>query len=266
LPVTTTSIWLRRALTAMAFMLAATLPAAAQDAPKDSGFISTGSLPRIESDPAIRRPTLSLVPTWTDKEDETQTELKLSFGAPTEDRTWSAKLSVPLEYVDSGAKHVSGLADIALTVNRVISQGRWRQAASLQLTANTATNPSLGNGQWEVEGTYSVGRWFTPAFSTGMLLSWTYGFAVDSGRKRTDVIEPRLVFAFHFHAQRDFALDLRPRFDLTRNEFYSTLMVMMSQPLAKDYAMQGGFEFPLSQLAAKRVENSRIYFDFSRGF
>jgi hypothetical protein len=124
----------------------------------------------------------------------------------------------------------------------------------------------LGDGQWEIEPTYALGHWFDPKFSGGLLLSWTYGFWVDSGKTREDVIEPRIILNYHVTERDNLSLDLRPRFDLTRNEFYSTLMPFISGPLGKHFSTQIGFEFPLSQLAAKRVENSRVYIDISHGW
>jgi hypothetical protein len=233
----------------------------------DSGLISVGKFPRFESDPYIRRPTLSAEPTFTDKETEQQWEVAFKYGMPILDDRWSWQVSVPIEHVDGPGKNATGLSDIELTMNREISRGAWKQAASLQLTANTASNDQLGNGQWEIMPTYSIGHWLSPLFSTGMLLSWQYGFLVDNGKTQTDIIEPRIIFGTHMDVIGDLlALDLRPRFDLTRNEFYTTLMPFLSGALGAHFSGQFGFEFPLRQLAAKRVENSRVYIDISHGW
>ena len=259
-PIPCAALW-----TLAAVAMLAALPVAAQEMARDTGFIAAGKLPRIESDPYIGRPTFSLEPTWTDKESENQLEFTFKYGAPFKRRDWSWQLSVPVEHVESTGKQVNGLSDISFQLNHALSWAHWRQAVSLKLTANSAANPSLGDGQREIEPSYVIGAWLTPHISTGMLLSWAYGFDVDSGRSRKNVITPRTIVSLHFHGRRDFTLDLRPRFDLTRNEFYSTLMLMMSAPLGTHMGGQAGFEFPLSQLAAKRVENSRIYIDFSYG-
>jgi hypothetical protein len=236
------------------------------EAERDTDFVSMGGLPRVESDPYIGRPTLSLEPTYTDKESEDQFELASKYGRPFDHERWSWQVAVPVEWVDSADQRFSGLSDVSLTLNHNWSKGHKRQAASLQLTANSASDPALGNGQWEVKSMYSIGRWLTTNVSAGLMLSWTYGFDVDSGRTRENVIEPRMLTSFHLRAKRHLTLDLRPRFDLTRHEFYSTLMLLISSPLGRDFGGQFGFEFPLSQLAAKRVENSRLYVDLSHGW
>jgi hypothetical protein len=241
--------------------------ASAQGSSTDSGFISVGNFPRFESDPYIRRPTVSAEPTFTDKETEQQWELALKYGMPFAGDRWSWQLSVPVEEVNGPGKQAIGLSDVEGTVNREISRGAWKQALSLQLTANTATNDLLGGGQWEIMPTYAIGHWLSPLFSAGMLLSWQYGFLVEDGKTQTDIIEPRILFATHLDVIGDLlSLDLRPRFDLTRNEFYSTLMPFLSGSLGPHFSGQFGFEFPLSQLAAKRVENSRVYVDISHGW
>ena len=242
-------------------------PDSASPPSADSGFISIGHYPRFESDPYIKRRTISAEPTFTDKETEQEWQLALKYGAPIDGALrWSWQFSVPFEEVNSPSKpSAAGLSDVALTVNHTYG-GTLRQALSLQLTANTATNQLLGDDQWEIEPTYTLGGWLVPWFSSGLLLSWSYGFWMDSGKTREDVIQPRMIFGFHPDERLDLTLDLRPRFDLTRDEFYSTLMVLMSRPLRGGFSGQAGFEFPLSQLAAKRVENSRVYVDISHGW
>jgi hypothetical protein len=178
---------------------------------------------------------------------------------------WSWQLSVPVEEVNGPEKQASGLGDVALTVNHTFG-GALRGAFSLQLTANTATNQELGDDQWEIEPTATFGGWVVPWFSAGVLLSWSYGFWVDSGKTQEDVIQPRMIFGFHPDERLDLSVDLRPRFDRTRDEFYSTLMVLASRPIHSEFSAQVGLEFPLSQLAAKRVENSRVYVDISHGW
>ena len=241
--------------------------ASAQAARTDSGYATIGDFPRFESDPYIHRPTASAEPTFTSKETEQQWGVAFKYGMPIGGQRWSSQLSVPVEQVTAtSGKQAAGLGDVAFTVNHELSQGDPKQAVSLQLTANTATNQLLGNDQWEITGTYTLRHWFAPRISTAFLPSWTYGFWVDSGKTREDVIEPRLIFNVHGNGDRTASLDLRPRIDLSRGEFYSTLMPFISSPLGKQFSGQLGFEFPLSQLAAKRVENSRVYMDISHGW
>ncbi len=269
------SIWAATSVAAALLLVAggsargqATSPASDSTPPQsDTGFISIGHFPRFESDPYIKRRTFSAEPTFTDKETDQEWQLALKYGAPIDGGLrWSWQLSVPFEIVDTpGKPSAAGLSDVSLTVNHTYG-GALRQALSLQLTANTATNQTLGDDQWEIEPTYTLGGWLAPWFSSGLLLSWTYGFWVDSSKTREDVIQPRMIFGFHPDERLDLTLDLRPRFDLTRDEFYSTLMVLASRPLGSGFSGQAGFEFPLSQLAAKRVENSRVYLDFSHGW
>ena len=214
-------------------MFVAASTAAGQSTAADSTLMSVGQFPRFESDPYIRRPTASAEPTFTDKETEQEWQVALKYGMPLGDGRWSAQVSVPFEEVNGPGKQAAGLSDVEFTLNREIARGAWKQIGSLKLTANTATNQQLGDGQWEIEPTYAIGHWFSPLLSSGLLLSWTYGFWVDSGKTREDVIQPRLIFNYHLTTRDNLSFDLRPRFDLTRHEFYSTLMPFILRPIGQ---------------------------------
>jgi hypothetical protein len=255
--------WLRLSVAAACVLLGAAGASAQEVA--DTGVAGAGELPRIESDPHVSRPTMSWKVEAVDQEHDDYWKLVPKWSTPfAHNSSWEVEL--PLERWDSGGASVSGIAGANVVLNHGWRRHGLAQSLSLQLNANVATSPQLGSHQWEIEGTYGAGAWLGHALSGGLLLSWTYGFAVDSGFTQTNVIQPRVVVSFHLTRRVDATLDWRPRFDLTRGEYYATLMPMIALPLGRTYGLQAGYEFPLDALAEEHVEKSRVYVSFAHHY
>jgi hypothetical protein len=117
---------------------------------------------------------------------------------------------------------------------------------------------------------YSISHWFADErLHFRFMPYWQYGFAVDTafGTKQKNVIVPRLVISARVTPELNATLDWRPRFDLTRNEYYATLMGLLSRPLPWwDLGVQAGYEVPLDSLAKRRVELQKLYITVSKTF
>jgi hypothetical protein len=184
----------------------------------------------------------------------------------------SWELDVPFQHWDSvgGSKIVNGPANITLNVNKTIAEGKWRQIASVALSPSIGglVNTSIGNDQWVMQLQYSISRWFAEnRVHLRFIPYWQYGFAVDLGTTQKNVIVPRLVVSGRVTDKLNATLDWRPRFDLTRGQYYATLMALLSRPLPWwDLGAQAGYEFPLDSLAKRRVELQKVYITVSKTF
>ena len=83
---------------------------------------------------------------------------------------------------------------------------------------------------------------------------------------KKNVIVPRIVLSGRPDKKLYGTIDLRPRIDITRNAFYSTMMLMLSRPLGDGYDLQAGYEFPLDSMARQKVEKSKVYLNLTRTF
>jgi hypothetical protein len=243
-------------------------------AARDSLFGPQGDMPRIEGDPNIQRPTASAQLTFVDQVNDTYQQIQFGYARPFAHRSASWEIDVPIQHWDSvgGNKTVTSLANISLIVNKRISSrnATWRQFASLTLLPQTGLeNESVGNDQWVIQGQWSASRWFfDERLHFRFLPSWTYGWWVNTsnGTKQKNVIVPRMVVTGRVTSTFDASLDFRPRIDLARGEFYSTLMALVSTPLPWELGLQAGYEFPLDSLAKKHVEESKVYINVTKTF
>ena len=240
----------------------------------DSLYGPDGAMPRIEGDPHITRPTLSLGFQYVSQVHDKYSQITASYAQP----FWNGgswEIDVPVQHWDSvgGApKSVTGLANVTLTVNKRISseQATWRQIASFSLQPQTGLiNKSIGNDQWIATAQYSISRWFgDDHWHFRSLTYYQYGWDVDqtNGTKQKNQLVPRLVLTSRLTPKWDLTADLRPRIDFTRDLFYSTLMFMASTPVAEVYGLQFGYEFPLSETAKQRVEKEKFVVTLSKIF
>ena len=246
----------------------------ARAAKADSLYGADGALPRIEGDPNIMRPTATVQLTVVEQVWKSYQQIQFSYARPFLKRKASWQVDIPIQHWDSisGNKSVTSLANVSLTVNRRLDgeKASWRQALSLSLLPQTGLeDPSVGNNQWVVQPQYSISHWFAAdrvQFSS--ITYWTYGFAPDTAAHPTkkNIIVPRLVLTGRLNSKLSATLDLRPRIDITRHAFYSTLMVLVSRPLGEAYGFQAGYEFPLDSMARQQVEKSKVYVTVSRTF
>ena len=240
----------------------------------DSLYGTNGAMPRIEGDPHITRPLVSLSFQYVSQVHDKYSQITASYARPFWDGgSW--EIDVPVQHWDSvgGApKSATGLANITLTVNKRISSedASWRRIVSLSLQPQTGlVNKSIGNNQWIATAQYSISRWLgEDRFHFRSITYYQYGWDVDqtNGTKQKNVLVPRLVFTGRVTPKIDLTADLRPRIDFTRDEFYSTLMFMGSTPVAEVYGLQFGYEFPLSETAKQRVEKEKFVLTVSRTF
>jgi hypothetical protein len=246
----------------------------AREAEKDSLFGAQGAMPRIEGDPNIQKSTAGAQCTFVDQLSDTYQQIQLSYARPFAHRSASWEIDVPVQHWDSvtGGKTATSLANVSLSVNKRISSknSEWRQFASFALSPQTGLeNESIGSDQWTINGQWSISHWFyDQRLHLRFLPNWTYGFGVNTsnGTKQKNVIITRVVVTGRVTQTVDASLDWRPRFDLTRGQYYSTLMALVSAPLPWQLGLQAGYEFPLDSLAKKHVEESRVYINVSKTF
>jgi len=244
----------------------------AKAAQADSDYGADGAMPRIQDDPNIQRPTAATEIDYVRKVSSNYWQLVLSYARPFAKRRASWQINVPVQYwmsVPSGSD-VFGLTNSWFTVNVRISspESKWRQIVSLTLTPQASfINDTLGNNQWYIQPQYAISRWFAQdRIQARLLLNWQYGFWVDSGTTKKNVLMPRLVLNGRVTDKLDAGIDYRPRFDFERNEFYSTLQLFASRALTNTLGVQAGYEFPLDSLGRQRVEISKAYLSFSKTF
>lgn len=248
--------------------------ARADTARTDSLYGVDGAMPRIEGDVNIRRPTAGLELIFVDQVWDTYQQVTFIYARPFAKRKASWEIDIPIQHFDSisGGKSVTSLANISLIVNRRLNtdSASWRQTISLQLQPQTGLeDPSIGNNQWIIQPQYAISHWFGDnRFHFRSLTYWQYGFAPDTSAHPTkrNIIVPRLVLTGRLNSKWDATADLRPRIDITRNAFYSTLMFLVSRPFGDAYGFQAGYEFPLDSMAKQKVEKSKVYLNLSYTF
>jgi hypothetical protein len=241
---------------------------------EDSAYGPDGAMPRIQDDPYITKPTAAAQLTFVKQVHDNYDQIQFSYARPFMNKKASWEIDVPLQHWDSvgGSKIVNGFANITLNLNKTISDGKWRQIASIALSPNIGglVDPSIGNDQWVLQLQYSISRWFAGnRVHVRFIPYWQYGFAVDTvgGTVQKNLIVPRVVLSGRVTDKLNGTLDWRPRFDLTRNQYYATLMALVSRPLPWwDLGAQLGYEFPLDSLAKRRVELQKVYFTVSKTF
>ena len=256
---------------ARAKRIADSLAAFAHD---DSLHGEGANMPRIEGDPNIQVPTAGLQLTFVDQVWDTYQQVQFSYARPFAKRKASWEIDLPFQHWDSvsSTKTATSVANVTFNVNRVISSADagWRQTLSLALSTQTGlVDPSIGNNQWIIQPQYSISHWFFDNhFHFRSITYWQYGFAVDTatGTRKKNVIVPRIVLTGRLDRQLSVTLDLRPRIDITRHAFYSTLMFMLSRPIGNSYGVQLGYEFPLDSMATQKVEKAKLYISLSKTY
>ena len=239
---------------------------------EDSAFGPEGAVPRIQGDPYITKPTAGVELDYVAQVSDNYWQLQFSYARPFEKRKSSWEIDLPFQYWESvpPGKTVTGLANMTFIVNRLFSarDASWQQIASITFNAQTGIiNPTLGNNQWIFQPQYAISHWFVKdRLQARLLLYWQYGFFVDSGTTKKNILIPRLVANTRLSTRLDAGLDYRPRFDFQRNQFYSTLQLYASYALTNELGLQAGWEFPLDSLGKQRVEKQKLYVIFSRTF
>ncbi|HUO52242.1 MAG TPA: hypothetical protein VMT93_06975 [Gemmatimonadaceae bacterium] len=244
----------------------------AAKAAADSAYGPDGDLPQIQQDPNIQRPTAGLEVDYYRQVKDNYWQVVASYARPFEQRKASWEIDVPWQWWTSvpPGGYVTGPANASLIVNRRFTEAgaKWRVIGSLTLNPQASfLNDTLGNNQWIITPQVSVSRWFaSDRLQVRLLTYWQYGFWVDSGTTKKNILVPRLVLNSRITDRLYGGLDYRPRFDFQRDQFYSTLQAFASYALANSLGLQAGYEFPLDSLGRVRVEISKTYLTLSKTF
>ncbi len=173
-------------------------------------------------------------------------------------RRFHLRLEVPLADTNTSGSHVFGLSDINL---RLIHAQRLHESLFLgygaQLVMNTATDPSLGGGKWDIRpGTGLIYFRGSPQDVTGTIeftVEYRTTMAKDAGRTRTNVLAwapnidwwfPKWYIGYYATWSYDFAND---HFDLP-------LDVEAGYNLLPNLTLSGEFILPLTTNSPYRNE------------
>jgi hypothetical protein len=163
-------------LIALVFLAARTLPAAEQ-ASVDSS-VAADQLKALR-DQTIIRSRVSIETEW-DQFDGGAEEAKWTLGwlwgwHVRDQQDWALRLKVPFVYnrsdESSGHADVGGVGDIEVATGTAFRlSNTWRTAGGIELHADTASNPALGDSMWRLKPAcgiaHDVTEWLTVTFNT----------------------------------------------------------------------------------------------------
>ncbi|PWT81570.1 MAG: hypothetical protein C5B58_09650 [Acidobacteria bacterium] len=153
---------------------------ASQAAELSSGDSTTAAADQLKAltDPTIVVPSVWLDTEW-DHDEHGAEEVTWTLGGlwarrVSERQDWALRLKVPIVYdrsdASSGHANVGGLGDIEVGTGTAFRLSKsWRTGGGIELHADTASNPALGDSVWRLHSTWSVAHdlidWLTLTFT-----------------------------------------------------------------------------------------------------
>ncbi len=144
---------------------------------------------------ALTDPTIVVPSIWLDTEwdqfkhgaEEATWTLAGLWGWRVSDRQdWAVRLKVPIVYdrsdAASGYADIGGLGDIEVGTGTPFRlSDTWRTAGGIELHADTASNPALGDSVWRLHSSWSVAHDVTKWLSLTFTADYNHSIAEENG-------------------------------------------------------------------------------------